>query len=388
MRAAVIGGKLQGVETAYLARKAGWEVLLIDKNPAVPASGLCDSFIQADVTEKRSKNLLKGVDLVIPALEDDLALAALSRLTGAANLPLAFDPVAYSISSSKKKSERLFFQLGVSVPRPWPECAFPLIAKPGRGSGSRGVRIIHDRNELNHNPDLQQKENWVLQEFLPGDVYSVEVAGLPGQYTPFQVTDLALDAGFDCKRVQAPTELSPELEAEFKVLSVALAGALSLRGIMDVEVILHEGQLKVLEVDARLPSQTPTSIYWSSGLNLVQILGDLFLSAPRTVTAIPPRGVVYEHIKVSRDQLEVAGEHIMAEACALHVQRDFFGADEAISDYVPGREAWVAALIITGSNRKEAWNRRLQVIREIRKKFELRRYMDSNPCQDIVGAVC
>jgi len=47
---AVVGGKLQGVEATYLAHKAGWEVRVVDKNDQVPASGLCDSFVQADVT--------------------------------------------------------------------------------------------------------------------------------------------------------------------------------------------------------------------------------------------------------------------------------------------------------------------------------------------------
>jgi len=40
MIVAVVGGKLQGIEATYLAHKAGWDVLLIDTNPAVPASGL------------------------------------------------------------------------------------------------------------------------------------------------------------------------------------------------------------------------------------------------------------------------------------------------------------------------------------------------------------
>jgi pyrrolysine biosynthesis protein PylC len=31
--AAVVGGNLQGTEAVYLSKKAGWEVLLIDKKP-------------------------------------------------------------------------------------------------------------------------------------------------------------------------------------------------------------------------------------------------------------------------------------------------------------------------------------------------------------------
>lgn len=49
MQIAIIGGKLQGVELTYLAHKAGWKVILIDRKPGVPASGLCDHFIQLDV---------------------------------------------------------------------------------------------------------------------------------------------------------------------------------------------------------------------------------------------------------------------------------------------------------------------------------------------------
>ena len=41
MRVAVVGGNLQGVEVAYLAHKAGWEVFLIDKRTGAPASGIC-----------------------------------------------------------------------------------------------------------------------------------------------------------------------------------------------------------------------------------------------------------------------------------------------------------------------------------------------------------
>ncbi len=42
MLVAVVGGNLQGVEAAYLAHKAEWEDLGIDKKMVVPASGLCD----------------------------------------------------------------------------------------------------------------------------------------------------------------------------------------------------------------------------------------------------------------------------------------------------------------------------------------------------------
>ena len=70
MRIAVVGGNLQSLEATYLARKAGWEVILIDKNSTPPASGLCDDFVKGDVTEPGSHiDILQHADIIIPALE-------------------------------------------------------------------------------------------------------------------------------------------------------------------------------------------------------------------------------------------------------------------------------------------------------------------------------
>jgi pyrrolysine biosynthesis protein PylC len=212
-------------------------------------------------------------------------------------------------------------------------------------------------------------------------MYSLEVIGYSDQYIPLTVTDLRMDNGYDCKRVLAPTDLPESLISDFEHVSILLARALGLEGLMDIEVILHNNTLKVLEVDARLPSQTPTAVYWSTGLNMVALIGELYLNRPdqpRT-GATPPRGVVYEHIKVSPNMLEVAGEHIMVDTDALRVEHDFFGADEAITNFAPGRDNWVATLIISESDRPTAWLKRNTIISEIRQQLKLDGYRDSAP---------
>ena len=171
----------------------------------------------------------------------------------------------------------------------------------------------------------------------------------------------------------APTNLPPALISKFEALSLALAEALNLHGIMDVEVILYEDELKVIEIDARLPSQTPTAVYWSTGLNMVQLLGDLFLNRQ---TRIQPDskhgfGVIYEHVRVTSNQLEIAGEHIMSGADALDVIPDFFGANEAITNYAAGRDEWVATLIVTEKNMETACEKRNSVIADLKKQFNL-----------------
>ena len=380
---AVFGGKLQGVEATYLAHKAGWEVRVVDKNDQVPASGLCDSFVQADVTLGQDLfRVLADVDLVIPALEDDDALSCLTRWCREAVVPFAFDPDAYAVSSSKLKSAELFSQSGLPVPLPWPDCGFPVLAKPSRGSGSEAVEIFHDVDALKRRFAAPfPPPGWVLQAYLDGSQHSLEVMGVPGHYRALQVTDLFVDEIYDCKRVVAPTGLSPERVAEFERLSLRIAEALQLRGIMDVEVILNQEGFKVLEIDARLPSQTPITVYGSTRQNMVHILGKLF-SDNFTETASGTdtvRGTVYEHIRVSSELLETKGEHIMTTGGPLYLRQDFFGADEAITDYDSAKKSWVATLIITETDRSSALARRDRIVEEIAKHFSIKKIDDSIP---------
>jgi len=374
---AVVGGGLQGVEAAYLAEKAGWGVVVIDKKPAVPAARMGRAFLREDVAGRDDLfRLLPEVDMVIPALEDDAVLLSLDRQCRNAGIPFAFDPAAYAVSSSKITSDKLFTRLGLPAPHSYPGGQFPLIAKPEKASGSKGVTIIRNPSELEtffHETGSMQ--DWVVQEYVTGPSYSIEIVGCPGHYRALRVTDLEMDAVFDCKRVTAPTELPPALVDRLAQMAERIAEAISLTGIMDVEVIAHQGELKVLEIDARLPSQTPMAVYWSSGINMVEILGNLFLSGK--MEQVPKRGkpgsrgVVLEHIRVSAGYLEVLGERIIKSGGPLRVHSDFFGADEAISDYAPDKKNWVATLIVSGSDRQDARARRNQVVQNIRRHFNL-----------------
>ena len=381
MRVAVIGGNLQGVEATYLAKKADWEVIVIDQKPAVPATDLCDQFIQHDICNARDfENLLKGIDLIFPALENEAALRILNDCAHTGGYPFALDYSAYQVSSSKLKSDRLFEQSAVPAPRPWPDCDFPVVAKPSVGSGSQGVAILENETDLDayqSDPDHQ----WVIQEYVQGPSYSIEIIGRPGQYTPLQVTDLNMDAGYDCKRVLAPSKLSEKLITEFENISIKIANALALNGLMDVEVIHHKNSLKVLEIDARFPSQTPTAVYWSTGLNMFESMANLFLDRDDQKVFEPAteKGVIYEHIEVSSHLIQVSGEHIISGVDDLCIEQNFFGADEAITNYAPGRQNWVATLIVSDTDRQSAWEKRNRVIADIKNHFKIDTVLDPSP---------
>jgi pyrrolysine biosynthesis protein PylC len=383
MLVAVVGGNLQGVEATYLARKAGWEVILIDKNSNAPASGLCDDFVKGDVTEAGSHfDILQQADIIIPALENLSALKILQRKSMETGTPLAFDPHAYTMTSSKLQSNQLFSRLDIATPASYPQCNFPVIAKPDASSGSRGIHIFEEISVLN-NFILQTKNmnSWVIQEFVAGPSYSLEVIGSPGNYHALTVTDLFMDAQFDCKRVAVPTGLSRAFVKQFEEISLLIAEKLRLTGIMDVEVIEHEGGLKVLEIDARLPSQTPAAVFWSTGVNMVALLGKLYLEGKIKIKpdVEPPRFVIYEHIGVSKEKIEVAGEHIMSRTGPLTCHQGFFGADEAITNYHPDRKNWTATMIYTGDDLNAVQQKRETTLENIRLKCKCAIIRDTAP---------
>ncbi len=384
MRLAIIGGKLQGVEAAYLARKAGWQTLLIDKRANTPASGLCDETILADICQPAVvQSLLGQVDLVLPALENREALAALKKVQNELNCPIAFDFTANALSCSKSQSYAFFAKLGLDMPKPFPECEFPLLVKPDSASGSRGVTILEDEAEYLRffGQSEQTMESWVGQQFIAGPSYSLEVIGRDGHYDTPQITEIHMDQGYDCKAVTAPTQISLELADKLRRISLQLAHALNLCGIMDVEVIAQDDKLYLLEIDARLPSQTPITVYWSKKINMLEQLADVYLPGAYNFSfeVAATRQVRLEHLQVNDGVMTLAGEHLMGTAAPLRVQENFFGVQEALTDYEPGKNRWCATLIHTGSTIEELEAGRMIALANIKATCDIQQMINSKP---------
>ena len=170
-----------------------------------------------------------------------------------------------------------------------------------------------------------------------------------------------------------PAGLPGELKKKFEEYGLRIAEAIHLNGIMDVEAILHDGSLKIIEIDARLPSQTPTAVYHSTGLNYLVKLRDIFLlkKVPEIPEIHDEYAVIYEHLRVSDGVLDVRGEHIMADAGPLAIIEDFFGADEAVTNYIQDSSQWVATVIIKERKIEDAWNRHRRMIETISRDMKL-----------------
>ncbi|MCK8827437.1 3-methylornithine--L-lysine ligase PylC [Natroniella acetigena] len=378
MKVAVVGGGLQGIEVAYLAHKAGYDVLLVDKKRDVPAANLADQFLVCNIVEEKEKFLegIKGAALILPATEDNDALNALEELNLQINQPILFDWQSYQISSSKEESKRFFTKKGVPKIKDWPEANFPLIIKPSQASGSKGVYKATNLEELNNVLATLDKTP-IIEKYLTGPSYSMEVVAYKGKIFPLAVTYLDFDELFDCKRVIYSSDLDNKIEKQLADICTVIACELPLEGIMDLEVIVEQGEVKVLEIDARFPSQTPITVFYGTGLNMVEIMADLYLGNITEVNS-PNLGksVIYEHIKVTDEKIKICGEHIISEVNNLEVIADFFGATEAITNYSSTTGEWVATLIFVADSLAEVFRARNGALTKILNQFSLDKFSD------------
>lgn len=302
---ALIGGKLQGFEANYLAKKAGIRVLLIDRNPEALSRNVVDEFHCFDTIAEPEKliEISKKVDGILPVNENMDTLNFLKNIRNELGCPLLFDFDAYHISMDKNRSKEYFNSIGIPTPLDNPNSP-PYFIKPPCESSSAGTAIIYDDAELE-----VLDSSMLIEEYVEGDVISLEVIGDGKNFAVIKETKVHVDDTYDCFMV-TPIDKYPH----FRGISYKLAKNLKLHGIMDVEAIDSSRGLKVLEIDARFPSQTPIVVYHSSGINLIEMLLDSFLRSIQEESVHPEnKYCIFEHLAVMNDKLVGVGEHLLSD---------------------------------------------------------------------------
>jgi carbamoyl-phosphate synthase large subunit len=153
---------------------------------------------------------------------------------------------------------------------------FPVIVKPRRGAGSRGVRLVPDRAALTA---MEPDEALIIQEHLPGDEFSVDVlADADGNVVAaVPRTRTRVDSGVS---IAGQTVHDAGLEDT----AAAVARAIGLRGVANVQLRRDtEGVPALLEVNPRFPGALPLTI--AAGVDMPSLALDLALGRdiPHTI---------------------------------------------------------------------------------------------------------
>ena len=231
------------------------------------APNFVDSIRQLCIDDKLDV-VISTVDVELPPLaarRDDLGGAVLAA-PSLATLEVTLDKWELAQRCApllRVPVTRLLNRDGVAL-----NWTFPVIVKPRRGAGSRGVRLVADRAALEA---IEPDEALIIQEHLPGDEFSVDVlaAGDGAVIAAVPRTRTRVDSGVS---IAGRTVHDEGLEST----AAAVARAIGLRGVANVQLRRDtEGVPALLEVNPRFPGAMPLTI--AAGVDMPSLALDLAL---------------------------------------------------------------------------------------------------------------
>ena len=142
---------------------------------------------------------------------------------------------------------------------------FPLVIRPSYVLGGRAMEIVRDMDHLNryitHAVDVSGKNPVLLDSYLSGaievdvdalsDGQTVHVAGIMEH-----IEEAGVHSG-DSACSLPPHTLEPAMIVELKRQTVAMAAALNVVGLMNVQFAIKDGEIYVLEVNPRASRTVP-----------------------------------------------------------------------------------------------------------------------------------
>lgn len=260
--------------TVFAADMDGWAsgIYLVpaEQRRLVPP-GKADDFVSTlakMVADDRLDLVISTVDVELVALSrrrEELAPAVLAA-PSAETLDTALDKLQLAERCAPTgRAPRTVLAGPDALAIDW---EFPAFAKPRQGAGSRGIRLVPDRTALEA---LPLDEDLIVQEFLPGEEYSVDVIAdaQGGIVAAVPRTRARVDSGV---AIAGRTVHDPELEETAAVI----AQAIGLVGVANVQLRRdRSGAAVLLEVNPRFPGALPLTI--AAGVDIPSLVVDLFL---------------------------------------------------------------------------------------------------------------
>lgn len=213
-----------------------------------------------------------GVDVVVPTVDEEL-----SELSSLPDDVPAVAPRREVVDLALDKyatSERLS-AAGHSVPRTWlaseaetiPEDAYPLIRKPRRGRGSRGIQRVETPADLDDALAATNRPapDVLLQEFVAGTEYTTSVVSTVDERLLSVVPKEAMEK--QGSTVKGVTRDQQRVRAACRELFETL----SPRGPVNVQQIVDEdGQPHTIEINPRFSSTACLTV--RAGVNELDLL--------------------------------------------------------------------------------------------------------------------
>lgn len=198
----ILGGGPEQIPLIRRAQALSLYVIAADRNPQAPAQRVADEFLTVDIHDSEAicDQLPRGIDGVLSH--------AVEAAEAAANIAVHFglpgiDPEVAHRATDKIERQRHLARSGIPVPQSqWCETALlpqvfesvnrPVVVKPRRGAGARGVELVktlQDAEAAVHRLQIAGTTEILVEEFLTGPELSTESLVQNGLVSTFAVAD-------------------------------------------------------------------------------------------------------------------------------------------------------------------------------------------------------
>jgi carbamoyl-phosphate synthase large subunit len=290
------------VHAAQAFRKLGHEAVLVNSNPETVSTDYdtSDRLYLEPVTAERV--------LDVCALEQPLGVVVtlggqtplrLAHELAAEGVPLLGDPLpGIDAAEDRGRFAQILGELGLRAPR-WGtastreealvvagEIGYPVLVRPHFVLGGRRMRVVRSAEELDfHEPSL-------VDEYLEGalelDVDALcdgEGAWVAGILEHIEAA--GVHSGDSGCVIPAPS-VNSDLTAEIASLATTIARRLRVRGLLNLQLAVKNGDLYVLEANPRA-SRTVPFVAKATGMRVVEHACRLMLGAPLAELDLPER---------------------------------------------------------------------------------------------------
>ena len=292
------------MRAAQAFRRLGHEVVLVNSNPETVSTDYdtCDRLYLEPVTLERVLDVvaLERPLGVVVSLGGQTPLALAARLAEA-GVPLLGDPLgAIDLAENRGRFGALLADLGLKAPS-WrlaettaeahavaEELGYPVLVRPSYVLGGRGMRVARMPEELElAGPAL-------VDRFLAGALeLDVDVLcdGEDGWVAAIveHVERAGVHSGDSACLLPAPS-VGERLETEIRELASTLVRGLGARGLLNLQLALHDGELHVLEANPRA-SRTVPFVAKATGIPVVDHACRLLLGETLAALDLPDRAV-------------------------------------------------------------------------------------------------
>lgn len=177
------------------------------------------------------------------------------------------------------------------------QLSLPLIIKDTVGLSSYGMTVVHTYGEaLCYLNSKRNNSNRIVQEYIQGKQYGVEIYGCPGNYHIFPLFEFTLNQyGISSPKLSEKNGPFP-VDKKLQKILIALAEKMRFCGIAQIDLIFSDNKWYIIEINPRLNGMTYTGCAYL-GKSVFELLYD-FCIMPLKSKLINQNDDIFQSVQI------------------------------------------------------------------------------------------